>query len=555
MSTKGGKVRFSFRKHRNALILGPLLALQFALTVVLSVSLAAHIIWPEAAKGATAAPVQISYEGRLTDSSGNALGGTGTAYCYRFSIYDAPTGGNKLWPGNTPSATLATTTDGVFSAIIGSADTLSSSIFDFSTTSSAYLQVDVSTTSPTCASNVESLTPRQAVLSSAYAMTANNLGSQLRVDKDNGRAQTGTGAGAATPTYFGLDWKNTSDYVGQTCSTNGLMWYNSAQSQALVCEGGLIQRIGNSTTTIAGINVNNSTMTGAASNGVVAFSNSNGVSFGINGNTITASVAAAASTLSFYENFPINSVSTAITYPTQSNSAVVPFYSPYGIAGSYLRLPVSMSAQSTTFGTTGNTTFSASQLLTFRAVVYSQGTGANSLSMQSVASGSAPLSYQISLQANSNSSQYTVTQNISFPQRGFTTNTFSTSFALTNASFQLSTGSISNFNGIRYIDIPFATTLSAGQYWLAMGMSSTTSTQGTAALISNRLLISFMGQPGAGGAVTYGNLGSTTNVSNLPAWGMGQYSNAGGATTASIALSQVSAAASNPRLFFNIQGY
>ena len=297
MSIRDGKVRLYILKHRNALIVRSLLLVQFILTAALSVSLAANLIYPQNAAGATPAPLQISYEGRLTDSSGNALGGTGTAYCYRFSIYDSPTGGTQLWPGGTPSATKATTTDGVFSATIGAADTLTSTIFDFSTTSSAYLQVDVSTTSQTCASNVESLTPRQQINSAGYALSANSLGSYVEADMVNGRAQIGSGTGAATPIYLGLDWKNTNgsnDTVGQSCSTNGLMWYNSnaSISKAFVCEAGVIQAISNNnaTTTISAINASGGGV--PATSGTISFSNSNGVTFGINGNTITASVAA-----------------------------------------------------------------------------------------------------------------------------------------------------------------------------------------------------------------------------------------------------------------------
>lgn len=189
--SKDGKVRLLFSKKSSAIFTGCLIFIQGILSVVLIISLAANLIWPENSVAAAGTPLQIAYEGRLTDSSGNALGGTGTSYCYQFSIYDSANGGNKLWPASTPATTTATTTDGVFSAVIGQADTLTSTVFDFSTTSIAYLQVAVNNAPTTCTGGWEPLSPRQQLLSSPYALTANNVyGSYLKTDTVNGRVQS-----------------------------------------------------------------------------------------------------------------------------------------------------------------------------------------------------------------------------------------------------------------------------------------------------------------------------------------------------------------------------
>jgi hypothetical protein len=554
MSIKDGKITFSLMRGRSKIVVGLLTCVQGVLSLVLCVSLAAHIIWPEKTLGASGSPLQIAYEGRLTDSSGNALGGTGTAYCFRFSIYDASTAGNKLWPAAaTPTATLATSTDGVFNAIIGQADTLSSTVFDFSTTSSAYLQVDVSSSAPTCSSGYESLSPRQQLLASPYAMTANNI-NYLRSDTANSKAQVGTnaGAGGVSPIYLALDVKNSADYVGQSCSTSGLMWYNSATSHALICEGGFIQAVGNSTTTIAAMTANGSVS--AATAGTVNFNNANGVTFGINGNTITASVAAAgaANTVSFYENFPYLPMTSAISY-AQSVSQVVPFMMPYNISASYIRMPITMGAASTAF-TTGvaNTSFTASIMSTLVAVIYSLGTGANSRSLQSVASGSVGFTQLNSMSINANSTVYSLGTTISYPFEGGTSS-YTTGYTNSSATLNFSSNSYTNFTGVRYLDIPFNNSLAPGQYWMAYGQSTSVATQVAAASMLTGARMTFNNYVITQPSLTYlrmGNISATNNYGYLLA---GSFTTAGGViSTASLNLTNISSSASQPTLYFQM---
>ncbi len=121
---------------------------------------------------AASVPTILSYQGRLADSSGNLLGGTGTSYYFKFSIWDNSTvgSGSRVWPTSTPTSFSATVREGVFNVNIGDTangypDTLD---YNFSENSNVYLQVEVSSNG----SSFETLSPRQRIGSSAFAQVS-----------------------------------------------------------------------------------------------------------------------------------------------------------------------------------------------------------------------------------------------------------------------------------------------------------------------------------------------------------------------------------------------
>jgi hypothetical protein len=133
---------------------------------------------------APGAPQIISHQGRLLDASGDLLGGSsGTNYCFRFSFYDdSVVGGGdvKLWPSGAPSKMTVEVENGIFNVGIGDVsaggDTLD---YDFEATDETYLNIEVAESDAgSCASvsSFETLSPRQRINSSGYAINANTIG-------------------------------------------------------------------------------------------------------------------------------------------------------------------------------------------------------------------------------------------------------------------------------------------------------------------------------------------------------------------------------------------
>lgn len=135
--------------------------------------------FPQKVKADTGAPKIISYQGRLTDSSGNLLGEAGTTYYFKFSIWDSPTinYGIKLWPvSSLPGVATSTVANGVFNVNIGDTahgypDTLN---YNFNDNNTVYLQVEVSADNND--SHFEKLSPRQQITASGFAINANTVG-------------------------------------------------------------------------------------------------------------------------------------------------------------------------------------------------------------------------------------------------------------------------------------------------------------------------------------------------------------------------------------------
>jgi len=248
---------------------------------------------------ATGAPQILNYQGRLMDGSGTLLGGAGTNYCFRFSLYDSPTvgSGTKLWPASTPSDMVVSVKNGVFNVGIGDTNAGGDALtYNFQDSDSVYLNVEVASYTGSCGA-YETLSPRQRLFSSAYALNANTVGGFSAAQAASGTEVTaltndqlilgGSNAGVSASGANALiiqssgsgdvQFFNTSNKItsaGDMTLTGGL-YTNSLSSNTTLAVGGTatttLQGSPTGTSTIQGvINVLGTNSTSTFSGGVAA---------------------------------------------------------------------------------------------------------------------------------------------------------------------------------------------------------------------------------------------------------------------------------------------
>jgi hypothetical protein len=142
--------------------------------IILTVAVLSLFLSVNASTYAAGTPLIFSYQGRLTNASGDLVGGSGTAYYFKFSIWNNSVSGTgtKLWPINDPTSFGITVRQGVFNANIGDTGAGYPDVLDynFNTNKDIYLQVEVSSTGG--AGTFETLSPRQRISSAVFAQIA-----------------------------------------------------------------------------------------------------------------------------------------------------------------------------------------------------------------------------------------------------------------------------------------------------------------------------------------------------------------------------------------------
>jgi hypothetical protein len=359
--------------------------------------------------------------------------------------------------------------NGVFTVGIGEADDLGS--YSFYDNDTVYLNIEATSSlagSCTAEATFVTLSPRQRFDAVAFARASRDVyGSLLKTVNASNLVQVGTGIGGATPILIGLDWKNVADatlsYVGQSCSTNGTMWYNSSVSRALICEGSLVQELGSdATTTIAAIGTN---ATAPISAGSIVFSNSNGVTFGQNGSTITASVAGGAAITNI--NISAGTTSNNLSNIVFSDLNGVSF----GLNGSTVTASVAAGGGG---GATQKYFFPLNGI-ELQAGQQGQGT----LHIRPIEFPDLQMDRIVFPIINTNSSNSSGSHSVSVWFGVYTKNvstlsllnSVSTLLAVTHSG---TVGSYSLYSGMRNVSVGLTTTYTQGDYWVAM-LSRTTS--------------------------------------------------------------------------------
>jgi hypothetical protein len=281
----------------------------------------------------------------------------------------------------------------------------------------------------------------------------------------------------------------------------------------------------------------------------IVFSNSNNVSFGLNGSTITATVVAGGVVESYYEPYPLYNATQTTTFNSSQILLGGLVDIPTDVSISWMRIPASVAFGSTTLASsTGASSAFFTNGHTFGMHVYSL---SNSTQLTHVYSNSATMTMGVSFTRNSNSA--TFSQNIAYPiySGGGGSAVIGINQNNNGASYSLLTTATaaSQLAGVRYIDIPFNTSLPAGAYVFGFWGSSSTNTGISAILTNNTFNVSTMLLTNA---IFPRGMGVNSTAATAAAkFGMGYYANANTANyTSAIAFSLISSTASAPLVPF-----
>ena len=283
--------------------------------------------------------------------------------------------------------------------------------------------------------------------------------------------------------------------AGTTSNNLSNFVFSNSNNISFGLNGSTITATATVVSTQGNINISAGTTSNLSSNFI--FSNSNNVSFGIAGNTVTATASfsntggGAAGTINYFENIPIL-VSSGNLTGSSSAMFLAPLILQANIDASFVRLiGTNQYSQYTIANTTANTTWTGSQSWHYGVQLFTKGTGASSLSMMSHTSWSTCVSISSIFAAGAVGSNYTASFLMTYPRAGGSS-TFSTSYAVTSGSYVFSTSIFTNFNDLRWLDLPFSS-LSPGNYWLGIGISSTSSNNGGPAGLTKGHHLTFIG--------------------------------------------------------------
>ncbi len=333
--------------------------------------------------------------------------------------------------------------------------------------------------------------------------------------------------------------------VGSVGSTISI---SAPNTSSIVGAGGISILSAGNTLSISGIGAGTATSTFTITgNNITLSADATGISIGYP-NFVTS---AGSAVMSYWANMPWFAGAAGIT-AGGSAIQVVPLIVPQAISGGFMRFPcsVSLSAGNVT-GTSVNTVVTIRKTHTVALNLLTKLTGASSLSLGYYTSTYGSFVYQTQFSAAGTGSHFTVSVNATLPQTGGYNNAFATSVATTAASWSVPAAINASLSSQKWIDLPFAMSLSAGNYWLGIGMSTSSDANGATAYGASGMALTTYAQAELNS--TFGVIGSgtTSNVQNFV--GLGSWStNSLVMSTASIDLNSISLMASQPMPYVQI---
>jgi hypothetical protein len=256
-------------------------------------------------------------------------------------------------------------------------------------------------------------------------------------------------------------------------------------------------------------------------------------------------------TLSFYNNLELVSFNAKLPID-RSGLFVFPFILPQAVNFGYIRLWASLGPQGTSgvTATSANTSFTANQSLSSAMLLFTQMPGANSNSLGLLTSKVMSFGWQNSISNGNTGSQFSVSINLTYPIQGTYSTTQFTS-AYTATAYSVGVAQLSNFSFNKCMDVPYQGSLTAGNYWLAVGFSSASAVNGPSALTNAKMNdLNFYGNTQA---VAPGLMGVTAATSVQMFAGLGQWhTTLALSSTSVIAFSDISAITNSPIIYFQM---
>jgi len=424
----------------------------------------------------------------------------------------------------TASATVASTQGSVVFGAVGSTNTGSQMIF--SNSNNVSFGVNGSTITATASQSNQQMT---------MFGTGNTTGSSSGTTNASSVIFRGSGAVTVAITNGSIVFDAPSAAAGNVTFSAGA---NSAGLGSIVFSNSNRVSFGLNGSTITAQHALNFSAGGASTDipDQIVFSNANGVSFGLAGSTITASAGggAAGATLSVWENFPIQS--TANSSLSQNFIYLDKMNLPVNISFTGIWQPMFVNVIASTSaaaasGTMGHTM----QFMVYSRSVTNPAATNFSLSNNLVSMFSNQVTFSGAVSATSSS--------ISWNQ-GWQTDSTGGSASVSLAS----TGVFQNpiYTGSKVIPIFHKTSLAAGEYWLAFRQSS--STAGFAPASSLMRFSHIVAPVMTNGSFGLG-FGNSNSASVLPIPGVGIYSVSSSAFPTSMAFSDMSNQSVNRRWY------